>query len=92
MLLSFLKQRAQTQMLLKNKFPHESNPIIVSLYHQRFKFLGMHRILQMVQIWGEQNVHIGLTIKPHDALKHNFTSLKTDLIFLQPRGLERKFP
>ena len=29
---------------------------------------------------------------PHDALKHHFTSLKTDLIFLQPRVLERKFP
>ena len=25
---------------------------------------------------------------PHDALKHRFTSLKTDLIFLQPRVLE----
>ena len=31
-------------------------------------------------------------LSPHDALKHHFTSLKTDLIFLQPRGLERKFP
>ena len=29
---------------------------------------------------------------PHDALKHHFTSLKTDLIFLQLRVLERKFP
>ena len=28
---------------------------------------------------------------PHDALKQHFTSLKTDLIFLQPRVLERKF-
>ena len=28
---------------------------------------------------------------PHDALKHHFTSLKTDLIFLQPGVLERKF-
>ena len=28
----------------------------------------------------------------HDALKHHFTSLKTHLIFLQPRALERKFP
>ena len=28
---------------------------------------------------------------PHDALKHHFTSLKTDLIFLQPRFLEWKF-
>ena len=29
---------------------------------------------------------------PHDALKHHFTSLKTDLIFLQQSVLERKFP
>ena len=29
---------------------------------------------------------------PHDALKHHFTSMKTDLIFLQIRVLERKFP
>ena len=29
---------------------------------------------------------------PHDALKHHFTSLKTDLIFLQLRVLERQFP
>ena len=28
----------------------------------------------------------------HDALKHHFASLKTDLIFLQPRVLVRKFP
>ena len=31
-------------------------------------------------------------LSPHDALKHHFTSLKTDLIFLQQRILERKFP
>ena len=30
-------------------------------------------------------------LSPHDAFKHHFTPLKTDLIFLQPRGLERKF-
>ena len=29
---------------------------------------------------------------PHDAFNHHFTSLKTDLIFLQPRVLEQKFP
>ena len=29
---------------------------------------------------------------PHDALKHHFTLLKTDLIFLQPRVSERKLP
>ena len=27
-------------------------------------------------------------LSPHDALKHHFTALKTDLIFLQPRVLE----
>ena len=31
-------------------------------------------------------------LSPHDALKHHFTSLKTDLIFLQLRVLEEKFP
>ena len=31
-------------------------------------------------------------LSPHDALKHHFTSLKTDLIFLQPMVLERKCP
>ena len=31
-------------------------------------------------------------LSPHDAIKHHFTSLKTGLIFLQQRVLERKFP
>ena len=31
-------------------------------------------------------------LSPHDALKHHFTSMKTDLIVLQSRVLERKFP
>ena len=31
-------------------------------------------------------------LSPHDEIKHHFTSLKTDLIFLQPMVLERKFP
>ena len=30
-------------------------------------------------------------LNPHDALKHHFTSLKTDLIFQQTRVLERTF-
>ena len=29
---------------------------------------------------------------PHDALKHHFTSLKTDLIFLQLGVLKQKIP
>ena len=31
-------------------------------------------------------------LNPHNALKHLFTSLKTDLIFLQLRVLELIFP
>ena len=31
-------------------------------------------------------------LSPHDALKHHFTSMKTDLISVQLRILERKFP
>ena len=31
-------------------------------------------------------------LNPHDALKQHFTYLKIDLIFLQPKVLERKFP
>ena len=31
-------------------------------------------------------------LRPHDALKHYFTSLKADLIPLQLRVLEREFP
>ena len=36
-------------------------------------------------VWSQNN-----PLSPHDALKHHFTSLKTDLIFLQQRVLERK--
>ena len=32
---------------------------------------------------GIVNSQIRTTLSPHDALKHHFTSLKTDLIFLQ---------
>ena len=31
-------------------------------------------------------------LSPHDALKHHFISLKTELIFLQPIVLEQKLP
>ena len=43
----------------------------------------------------KHSISIYLTVahlSPHDALKHHFTSLKTDLIFLQAWVLERKFP
>ena len=31
-------------------------------------------------------------LSPHDALKHHFESIKTNIIFRQQRVLERKFP
>ena len=31
-------------------------------------------------------------LSPHDALEHYFTWMKTNLIFLQPRVFEWKFP
>ena len=31
-------------------------------------------------------------LSPHDALNHHFTSLRTELIFLQLGVLEGKFP
>ena len=37
-------------------------------------------------------VNLQCALSPHDALKHNFTCLKSDLISLQLRVLERKFP
>ena len=46
-------------------------------------------------LWRANNIVFGYIfnpLSPHDALKHHFTSLKTYLIFLQPRVLERKFP
>ena len=49
-------------------------------------------------LWFPWFIQIYLTVlrvnpfNPHDALKHHFTFLKTDLIFLQLGVLERKFP
>ena len=39
--------------------------------------------------WVKRNIISPLS--PHDALKHHFKPLKTDLIFPQLRVLERKF-
>ena len=40
----------------------------------------------------EYNKHYINPLSPHDALKHHFTSLKTNLIFQKLWVLERKFP
>ena len=52
-----------------------------------------------VHVWSEgwkQSDTYGIRsfnhLRPHDALKHHFTSLKTHLIFLQIRALEWKSP
>ena len=36
-------------------------------------------------------IYVFNPLSSHDAIKHHFTSLGTDLIFLQPRVSERKF-
>ena len=41
---------------------------------------------------GKLLIYLFNPFSPHDALKHHLTSLRTDLIFLQQRVLERKFP
>ena len=45
--------------------------------------------------YSNQTGHAGYVLallSPRDASKHHFTSLKTDLIFLQLGVLEQKFP
>ena len=49
----------------------------------------MLRISRLNQI---KTFHMFNPLGPHDALKHHYTPLKTDLIFLQRRVLEAKFP
>ena len=58
-----------------------------SIYKERDRAGASLALLNQVQILKLIN-----PLSPHDALKHHFTSLKTDLIFLQPRVLKRKFP
>ena len=48
------------------------------------------RILDNAQVSNTNQLIIPLS--PRDALKHHFTSLKTNLIFQQLRVLEQKFP
>ena len=54
-------------------------------FYQQNNILGVKKFKSIPN--GEFN-----PLSPHDALKHHFTSLKTILIFLKPRVLERKFP
>ena len=61
--------------------------IILSLSHP----LITH-IFPLMLLCNNHAVAILNPLSPHDALKHHFTSLKTDLIFLPLTGLEQKFP
>ena len=60
------------------------------------QILQMGKILTLVQFESKHNAYLAnMTpnpLSPHDSLKHHFTSLKTDVIFLQPRVLERNLP
>ena len=47
---------------------------------------------QLLKSYVNGEVNLFNPLNPHDALKHHFTSLKTDLIFQQPRLLKQKFP
>ena len=51
-------------------------------------FSQFHQVFYPAEI---NNTHAANSSSPQHAFKH-FTSLKTDLIFLQPRVLERKIP
>ena len=47
----------------------------------------LYQYLQCVTS-SEATVHVINPLSPHVALKHHFTSLETDLIFLQPKVSE----
>ena len=55
---------------------------------QPLEILGLGSETQL-QVGENLNIN---PLSPHDAFKHHFTSLKTDLIFLQLGVLEQKFP
>ena len=61
----------------------------------KYNISGEHKALNFdIDVYAAEHQPNTLTLNllsPHDALKHHFTSLKTDLIFLQQRVLERKF-
>ena len=48
---------------------------------------------ELVSMQNEREKALTLNpLSPHDALKHHFTSLKTDLIFPKTRGFRINFP
>ena len=66
----------------------------MGIYHSDLRYYREWGLLERHQR-GENAVSYELYINPLsplDALKHHFTSLKTKLIFLQQKVLERLFP
>ena len=67
----------------------ENHHVLVNQFHGNFrsKTLGCRKaksVFRDVKLCFDP-------LSPHDALKHHFTSLKTDLISLQLTVLEEKF-
>ena len=58
----------------------------VSVYHQDLNNVAS-MLVQRRGRWANVS-----PLRPHNALKHHFISMKTDLIFLQSRVLERILP
>ena len=53
---------------------------------------GYRSLCHSVNPWSSGDMSLFNPLSPHDALKHHFTSLKTQFISLQLRFLEGKFP
>ena len=66
------------------------NKMLIVVYRHMY----VHIFFQELDLSTSEEVRLNFfnPLSPHDALKHHFTSLKTDFIFLQPRVLEREFP
>ena len=70
---------------------HYKVNVIKYISHMVFINLKQSQLIKrdsFVILFDEQVNHLS----PHDALKHHFKSLKTHLIFLQPRVSEWKLP
>ena len=79
-------QRDVTKYMVVNIFGLMSELPLLNVYTQYKKINTNTSKQRVAHPWKPIN-----PLSPHDALKHHFTSLETDLIFLQPRVLERKF-
>ena len=60
---------------------------MTSYYQDKSLYTGTDKPVPGLSASTENTIHLLSPLCPHDALKHHFTSLKTDLIFLQPKGL-----